>query len=191
MPGKGSTDPSKWVDKYADSLFNYAVLRVNDRDAARDLVQDTFLSALPSAGSFRGESSEKTWLFSILKNKIIDRYRKSALDKTILLTEGKEGFTLDDFFEGDGEWKVSARPLNWHSGPGDSLRSREFFGILQKCLARLKVEWRALFTLKYLEELESDEICKELGLSSSNYWVIMHRAKLVLRQCMEKNWLKA
>ncbi len=185
-------DASRWVERYADSLFNYAIARVSDREAARDLVQDTFLSALRGAHSFKGESSEKTWLFSILRNKIIDRYRKSAADRTSSFAEGAaEERMLENYFEADGEWKVSARPLDWHRGPDDDLRSQEFIGILQMCLARLKAGWRALFTLKYLEELEPEEICKELGISSSNYWVIMHRAKLVLRQCIEKNWLKA
>lgn len=184
-------DASKWVEKYADSLFSYALARLSDREAARDLVQDTFLSALRNADSFKGESSEKTWLFSILKNKIIDRYRKNAADKTSSFSDGAEKRTLEEYFEADGEWKVSARPLDWHAGPDDDLRSQEFRGILQKCLERLKAEWRALFTLKYLEEMETEAICKELGLTSSNYWVIMHRTKLLLRQCVEKNWLKA
>lgn len=183
--------PREWVEKYADSLFNYAIVRVSDREAAQDLVQETFLSALRAADSFRGESTEKTWLFSILKNKIIDRYRKIATDKTSPNLDRAEDFALDEYFEEGGEWKVPARPLDWHAGPDEDLRSREFLGILQKCLDKLKAEWRAPFTLKYLEEMDSEEICKELGLSSSNYWVIMHRAKLVLRQCVEKNWLKA
>ncbi len=182
--------PSQWVEKYADALFAYAIVRVSEREAARDLVQDTFLSALQSINSFRGESSEKTWLFTILKNKIIDRYRKNATEKSIPLPE-EEGFTLDTFFEEHGEWKIPARPHDWHEAPSDNYRSREFLEVLYRCLGKLKDQARALFTLKYLEEQESEEICKELGLSSSNYWVMMHRAKLALRHCVEKNWLNA
>jgi RNA polymerase sigma-70 factor (TIGR02943 family) len=191
MPISGTITPSKWVESYADSLFNYAILRVNDREAARDLVQETFLSALQNVSTFKGESTEKTWLFAILKNKIIDRYRKSAAGKEVPTAGEPEGFDLEDFFERDGEWQKEARPLDWSDTPHDDYRSREFLGVLQKCLARLKDDWRTLFTLKYIDELDSEEICKELGLTSSNYWVIMHRAKLVLRQCVEKNWLKA
>ena len=181
-----------WVGKYADPLFNYAIVRVSDREVARDLVQETFLSALQALDSFRGESSEKTWLFSILKNKIIDHFRKRSSAKTLPLSEnGTDQSDLSTYFDDEGEWKDSAKPVAWTESPGDIYRGREFRKILQTCLARLAVQWRAVFTLKYLEDLDHEEICKELGISPSNYWVIMHRAKLGLRRCIEEKWIRA
>lgn len=191
MDQKRQAQPAKWIDNYADSLFNHAIVRVSDREIARDLVQDTFLSALQSIASFRGESSEKTWLFSILKNKIIDHYRKSVSDKTLPVSHVESSLDLDNYFDEEGEWKDSAKPTNWSGSGHDDYRSKEFHATLQRCLAKLTAQCRAIFTMKYLEELDFDEICKTLAISSSNYWVIMHRAKLVLRKCVEKNWIQA
>jgi len=181
--------PAKWIENFSDSLFSYAIVRVSDREIARDLVQETFLSALQNLASFRGDSSEKTWLFTILKNKIIDHYRKSSTDKTVSFSEVEGVFSLDDYFDADGEWKESAGPVNWSGGGHDDFHSKEFHEVLQKCLSKLTAQCRAIFTLKYLEELEFEEICKKLLVSTSNYWVIMHRAKLTLRRCIEKNWI--
>ncbi len=184
MPRKEATTPSKWIENYADSLFGYAIVRVSDREIARDLVQETFLSALQNLSSFRGDSSEKTWLFSIMKNKIIDHYRRNAGDR-------EEPFDLNSYFDEEGEWKDSERPISWSGTGHDDYNSKEFHEALQRCLSRLTSQCRTIFTLKYLEELEFEEICKELAISTSNYWVIMHRAKLTLRRCIEKNWIQA
>ena len=190
MASENSTSPDRWVNQYADALFRYAIVRVNDREAARDLVQETFLSALQNLASFKGESSEKTWLTAILKNKIIDRYRRAATSM-VALSDPADAAELDQFFDEEGEWKSSAGPSDWSASPHEQYRSKEFHEILRKCLATLKAQWRSIFTLKYLEEMDSEDICKELGISASNYWVIMHRAKLMLRRCVEKNWLHA
>ena len=123
MVESGKTVSSKWIDSYADNMFNYAYVRVRNRETAKDLVQDTFLSALQSLDSFRGESSEKTWLYSILKNKIIDHYRKKASDKTVAFP-GVDGLSeLDLYFDEEGEWKVSVRPLEWSETGYDKLHS--------------------------------------------------------------------
>ena len=162
---------------------------MTESEIAKDLVQDTFVSALRNLASFRGDSSEKTWLFSILKNRIIDHYRRKGSDKTVPLSGAGELSGPDSPFDEKGEWKTDARPLNWGEPVQDELRAREFREILHACLARLSGNSRAVFTLRYLDELGCDEICKELSISPSNYWVIMHRAKLQLRQCIEKHWI--
>ncbi len=184
------TQPSKWVESYADSMFNYAIVRTGEREVARDLVQETFLSALESIKNFRGESSEKTWLFSILKNKVIDYYRRKGADKTAQTSSGTGEEGEDFFFDETGHWRSSLLPSEW-GGVSDETREKEFLEILRRCLARLTAQCRGAFTMKYIDELESDEVCKELAISTSNYWVIIHRAKLQLRHCLEKNWLKA
>jgi len=185
------TISSKWIDNYADGMFNYTFIRLRDRETAKDLVQDTFLSALQNLDSFRGDSTEKTWLYSILKNKIIDYYRKKASDKTISYSGVNGTSNLNYYFDEQGEWKVSVRPLDWGETGYEKLHSKEFMEILHKCLSILTEQGRAIFIFKYIEEMEFEEICKELEISSSNYWVIMHRSKLQLRQCIDKNWINA
>lgn len=187
---KAILNPETWVNAYADVLYNFAFLRVHRSEIAEDLVQDTFLQAIRSIGSFKGQSSEKTWLISILKNKIIDYYRKKSTQNELAFS----GFASDDdnshFFDNDGHWKDNTAPSYWDIQLGDDLEKREFTGFLQRCLSKLPEMWRAVFALKNVDELNSEEICKELQISSSNYWVIMHRSKLQLRDCLEKTWYK-
>lgn len=180
-----------WIEEHADALFNFALVRLGNREMAKDLVQETFLSALQNLESFRRESSERTWLTSILKNKIIDHYRKRKTDKSVPLFDEDGTSELDIYFDEEGEWMPSTRPVSWGGTGYDSLRSKEFLEILQRCLSRLSDHGRVIFVSKYLDELDSEEICKNLDVTASNYWVIMHRAKLHLRQCIEKNWLRA
>ena len=191
MPRSEKAMPAKWIENFSDSLFSYAIVRVSDREIAKDLVQDTFLSALQNISSFRGDSSERTWLTSILKNKIIDHYRKGVVDKTVAFSEADNSPEIDSYFGERGGWKEDTLPTDWSESGHENYRSKEFHEALQRCLARLTAQCRAVFSLKYLAELEAEEICKQLSVSSSNYWVIMHRAKLMLRRCIEKNWIQA
>ena len=126
-----------------------------------------------------------------MKNKIIDHYRRKVIDRTTMVSQGEESFDLDSYFQEDGEWKESSRPIDWNESRHDDYRSKEFHETLQRCLSKLTAQCRAIFSMKYLDELEFEEICKELTISTSNYWVIMHRAKLMLRRCIEKNWIQA
>lgn len=179
-------DPKQWVKKYADALYRFALLRINDEETSRDLVQETFLAALRNAEKFRGEISEKNWLFTILKNKIIDHYRKKA---SLLISEIDQLIeSTNEYFDEEDHWKESAYPGNWNTDYSPPVESKEFNEILNKCLNKLNELMKIVFTMKYLDEKESDEICKELQISSSNYWVLIHRAKLQLRSCLEKNW---
>ena len=179
-------EPKVWIELYADQLFKYAMSRIPDCETAKDLVQETFLSALKNIETFRHEISEKNWLYSILKNKIIDYYRrraKQSFDELEKLTERAE-----DYFNEKGHWRKTARPKTWSIVYSQANESKEFYEILGQCKDRLATLQCAVFTLKYLEEKKSDEICKGLNISSSNYWVLIHRAKLQIRQCLERNW---
>ncbi|HKJ42382.1 MAG TPA: sigma-70 family RNA polymerase sigma factor [Sunxiuqinia sp.] len=188
-------DPDGWVKAYADELFRFAYFRVNNHEQAEDLVQETFLSALNSLGKFRNDCTEKTWLYNILKNKIIDFYRKngsSPIQKTkVRNTETDEDF-FNHFFNYDApnqaHWNPSAAPNEWAVPADDLLVKAEFMLILQTCLSYLPETQADVFRLKNIDDLKTDEICKELNISSSNLWVLIHRAKLQLRECLEKNW---
>ncbi|MBS0031545.1 sigma-70 family RNA polymerase sigma factor [Chitinophaga sp. 22321] len=186
-----TANPTRWVKLYADDLFKFAVAKVADNGLAQDLVQETFLSALQALEQFRAESSEKTWLMAILKNKIIDHFRKSSkVPVTISIEEDKAGDSDPHhfFFNEKGHWRREMAPKAWVSGSSSQQDQVDFFTILRGCMNKLTSIGRKVFDLKYLEEKESADICKDLSISSSNYWVIIHRAKLQLRACLEKNW---
>jgi RNA polymerase sigma-70 factor (ECF subfamily) len=187
-------NPSKWVSLYSDYLFNYAITRIQNKDSALDLVQETFLAALKSKDNFRGESTEKTWLTSILKRKIIDLYRKKASKKEdnetydkLQATGFESPFSEGDI--GDRAWSPNSRPNDWHD-ENFSIESEEFQKILENCMSRLPDKWAACFSLKVIEEEITESVCKELDITPSNLWVILHRARLQLRECMEKQWFK-
>jgi len=180
-------NPDRWINDYADALYSYTLPRVNDAALAEDLVQETFLSAWKARDSFKGEASEKSWLFTICKNKIIDHYRKKARDITQSLPEPS---TPDGLFDESEHWLPESQPGHWdmQQQPTDS---KEFYAILEKCRKKLQEMQQAVFSMKYLEDLDAAEICKVLNITSSNYWVLIHRAKLQLRGCLEKNWIHA
>jgi RNA polymerase sigma-70 factor (TIGR02943 family) len=181
-------DPKKWIELYGDLLYQYTLPRVNDYLIAEDLVQETFLSALKGLKEFKGEASEKNWLFSILKNKIIDYYRKKSREPSrIEFSELYKG--EDEWFNSEGNWEENKIPKNWQADENPFER-KEMQKIIIWCKDHLRNVQQQVFTLKYMEELDSDEVCKVLNISSSNYWVLMHRARLKMRDCVEKYWLK-
>jgi RNA polymerase sigma-70 factor (TIGR02943 family) len=187
-------EPEKWIERYSDILFNYAIMRLNKKEVAEDLVQETFFSALRGKDSFLGNASEKTWLIAILKRKIIDHYRKKSTQNELNIFDKntKDDF-MNHFFEKetrDGHWTEGGAPDGWGKDFETTVEKEEFNSVLSGCLGKLPEKASAVFTLKNMEDLSSEEICKELGISPSNYWVLMHRAKLQLRECIEMNWVK-
>ncbi len=187
---KSILSPEKWVQSYADYLFSHALYKTNKRELAEDLVQDTFFSALRAKDTFKGDCSEKTWLSRILNNKIIDYYRsnKKEQDYEAYLSETEEGFH-DTFFSmnENGRWSKPLSPVPYANAADDYLKQKEFQHILEKCLQNMPLKLRQVFVEKYIDDKNADDICKEYELSSSNYWVIIHRAKVLLRTCLERN----
>ncbi len=183
-------NPKVWVKTYADYLFAFAKQRINDDELARDLVQDTFLAALEKKDSFKGLSAERTWLVAILKYKIIDVYRKKAGGKHVNVDNLRSEVKIDSFFEENGHWQTAHQPKEFTVNDTDFLEKKEFDLIFKKCLEKLPALWLSVFKMKHLDEEDSQNICTDLQISSANFWVIMHRAKLSLRSCLEKNWDK-
>lgn len=185
--------PEQWIERYSDALYGYAVARVSKTEVAEDLVQETFLSALKGRDSFLGNASEKTWLTAILKRKIIDYYRKKSTQNelSILDKDTKDGF-MNHFFDSEGSseghWTGNAAPAGWRKDLETAVEAEEFNNTLKACLDKLSEKTAAVFVLKNMEDMDTEEICKELGITPSNYWVLMHRAKLQLRECIQKNW---
>ena len=181
-------DPARWVEAYGDRLYSYAYSRLSSKELAEDMVQETFLAALHSKENFRGESKENTWLFSILKRKIIDHYRK----KTIVRESYDQNADSHFIQEGEqkGQWNKARVPKDWEKHFTTEAETEEFYRILDFCLSLIPEKWSAVFRWKTMEELSTPQICKEMGISSSNFWVIMHRARLRLRECFENNWFE-
>lgn len=180
-------DPHKWLELYGDMLYQHALPRINDSVLAEDLVQDTFLSALKGLDGYKGEASEKNWLFTILKNKIIDHYRKKATEQAVVTMPDLQ--IAGEWFNEEGAWAENSKPKDWQAAD-DTVEKKEFQKVINWCKDHLKALQQHVFTLKYMEDLDSDEICKLLNISSSNYWVLIHRARLQMRDCVEKNWFK-
>jgi RNA polymerase sigma-70 factor (TIGR02943 family) len=187
---KNVADPANWVGNYADYLFRYAITRLSDQEQCRDLVQETFLAGLEKLDNFKGGSAEKTWLTAILKNKIIDIYRKKSSGLSRAMEAEDQDYEQQEFFDPvDGHWNVAHRPAEFGIEQQDPLVSKEFQQILQQCMQKLPALWFAVFSMKHMDDEATEFICTELKVSPSNFWVIIHRAKVSLRSCIQKNWL--
>lgn len=183
---KHKLNPSKWVDLYADYLFNYTISRVNDTTIAEDLVQDTFLAGLKSAENFKGEAAERTWLISILKRKIIDHYRKINSHKG--KAEVKMDLNIGD--DQEGSWLEQKVADNFDMNAEDALQNKELGLAIQDCLTKLPKKQAEVFIKKTIQGMDTEDICKELNITASNLWVIIHRARTTLMDCLENNWYK-
>lgn len=176
-------NPNKWIDLYSDYLFNYTITRVNDREMAKDLVQDTFFAGLKSMKNFKGEATERTWLISILKRKIIDYYRKINSNKG--KAEVRMSFVSD---EHEGDWLEERVADPFDKTAEDTLENSELGDAIYNCLSKLPEKQAAVFKMKTIEGMETETICNELNITASNLWVIIHRARIAMADCMEKTW---
>jgi RNA polymerase sigma-70 factor, ECF subfamily len=188
MPGL--SDPERWVELHGDYLFGFAIMRLRDATKAEDAVQETFLAALKGRKSFAGRSAERSWLVGILKNKISDYYRKASretsfTDMEFYADEDSDRFVADGPFK--GAWIHERGPQEW-SSPGANLDSEVFWRTFRDCSSKLPKNVGAVFALREVDGVESREICAMLNISESNLWVMLHRARMALRRCMEINW---
>jgi RNA polymerase sigma-70 factor (TIGR02943 family) len=188
--GRKELEPGCWVKLFGDYLFSYALLKVGNREAAEDLVQETFFSAVKSKDTFNGESSEKTWLVAILKNKIIDHYRKKDVLKNAsgYLAETEEAFSEHFFDRANGHWRSGSAPQLWAESADSGINTLEFNMVLQACIQKMPLRLAPVFLARFVDDEDAEEICKVHKISPSNYWVIIHRAKVLIRSCLETNW---
>ncbi|MFM7022705.1 MAG: sigma-70 family RNA polymerase sigma factor [Flavobacteriales bacterium] len=177
---------AQWVNEFTDELFRYAYYKVSDKEIAEDLVQNTFLAAVSSFNNFKQESSPKTWLYSILKNKIMDHHRIKFRRAEV---KSDDDSILDFFFTEGYHWKNETSPEEWDHTE-ELLDNEDFNLTLKNCLDKLPPKWNAALQLKYMEDRDGKIICQELDITATNFWQILHRAKLQLRECIERNWYK-
>lgn len=183
---------------YFDSLYSWAFYKTSSKESAEDLVQETFLVALKSFDKFEGRADPKSWLFGILRHKITDYHREKYRKQTIPLSEQPDHASenpdhasdrlLSTMFNADGEWNVPEKPQPWPEEAGHILDNPDFNQVLQDCLKKLPRSWFSAIQLKFMDEKKPAEVCQELGVTPTNYWQIIHRAKLQLRKCIQINW---
>jgi RNA polymerase sigma-70 factor (ECF subfamily) len=179
-------NPEKWVDLHGDILFRFAMMRVGNPETASELVQETFLAALKSSSQFKGKSSERTWLIGILKFKILDHFRGNQKSKTEVSLQSHPGEEIDRFFQKSGPWKD--HPQSWGQLPSKTLENKELLAVFQRCVRELPDRLRQIFTLREIDQIKSDEVCNVFQISPTNLVVMMHRARLRLRKCLEVKW---
>ena len=177
-------NPNDWINLYSDYLFNYTITRVNDRNIAQDLVQDTFFAGLKSMKNFKGQASERTWLVSILKRKIIDHYRKINSNKG--KAEVRMSYNSDS--ESEGDWLEQRVADPFDKTAEDNLENTELGIAIHDCIGKLPAKQANVFKMKTLLGYDTEAICNDLDITASNLWVIIHRARTAMAACLEKNW---
>lgn len=183
-----AADPA-FLARIRVDMLKFARLQLGHDDEAEDAVQEALAGALKNAASFRGEAALKTWVIAILKNKVADVLRQRHRRPTPasqMQTADQEG-ALPEVFDRKGMWSDAARPAGW-ANPEAELHSSQFLAVFDACLNRLPPQQARVFLMREIVELETPEICAELGLSTSNVHVILHRARLGLRACLQVNW---
>ena len=179
-------DPDRWVDDHADALFGYAMLRLRDADVAAEVVQETFLEALRGRANFRGQSTVRTWLIGILKHKVIDHFRRRATRERGVGGDGPADAIEAEFFDDRGAWKAGL--ARWPEAAEDAVERAEFWEVFRTCLAEIPQNYADAFTLCELDGMAGPEACRALGITPTNLWARLHRARLLLRRGLDERW---
>lgn len=181
------TAPAHEIERHRPYLMRYASLQLRDAGAAEDAVQDTLIAALEGWDRFGGKSSVKTWLTGILKHKIIDHIRRQSREQPLVNEddERSESDAVDALFKPDGHWQN--RPGDW-GDPDRALENKKFIEALEWCTRNLPAKTARVFMMRDVMEMPTEEICKELAITPTHCWVMLHRARLSLRECLEIKW---
>jgi RNA polymerase sigma-70 factor (ECF subfamily) len=188
-PAASLADPERWVDEHGDCLYRYALTRVRKEEIAEDLVQETLLVAVRTHEKFRGRSTERSWLVGILKNKICDYFRKLGRETNFTDLE----FFSDehsDRFNGEDYWIHERGPADWKPEGEEAMKRAEFWQALHGCLSRLPERVAQVFMLREMDGVPSKEVCETLNISEANLWVMLHRARMALRQDLEATFFE-
>ncbi len=182
-----SHNVNDWLNEHGDYLYRFALARLRDPHQAEDAVQETMLAAIKN-NSFEGDSSARTWLTGILKHKIIDLQRKLIREQPIsdLVDLDASDTSMDDFFDKSGHWLEKPQTLEM---PENALQQKQFLSVLNTCMNKLPAKLAAIFMLRDVHESDNENICKELNITATNAWVMLYRARMGLRKCLETNWM--
>jgi RNA polymerase sigma-70 factor (TIGR02943 family) len=183
-PVPAQANPERWVDEHGDYLYRFALSRVRGPDVAEDLVQETLLAALKTAAAFAGRSSERTWLTGILKNKILDWLRRKQRARLMADLDQPDP-CLEDLFDQSGHWKSG--PRLWRGDPARILERQEFWDAFRHCHARLPDRLREVFSLRAMDDVPAADVCQVLGITATNLWTLLHRARTRLWRCLDQS----
>ena len=188
MSDTTSESPETWPEQHGSALYRFAMLRLRDANKAEEVVQDTLVAALQAHARFNGGASVRTWLIGILKHKIMDQFRHEAreapLESPDLVSADNDLFADEDFFDANGSWREKVS--DW-GNPEDSLERSQLIAILQRCLDALPERLGRLFMMREVMEESTETICQEMKISATNVWTMLYRARMGLRQCLDRN----
>ncbi|MFW1774551.1 RNA polymerase factor sigma-70 [Acinetobacter seifertii] len=171
-------------------MIKFAFLQLSSLPQAEDVVQEALTSAFQNLDSFKGRAAFKTWVFAILKNKIIDvvRQKSRLVAMSELFKDEESELSVDKLFDVSGHWHKYEAPQAWQS-PEEMMEHSDFWIIFEACLDHLPAKYAQVFMMREVVELSSNEICSKLELSISNFNVLMYRSRTRLRECLENKWL--
>jgi RNA polymerase sigma-70 factor (ECF subfamily) len=189
MSAQGGIDsPEQWLEAHGDALYRYALVRLRDEHKAEEVVQETLLAALQARAGFAGGASVRTWLIGILKHKIMDQFRREAREVNLGATSGleaDESDAVESSFRPDGHWR--AQMANW-GNPDTDLEQRHFWVVLEECLDHMPERLARLFVVREVMEETTEDICRDFGITPTNLWTMLYRARMGLRRCFERRW---
>lgn len=181
-----TADLHRQLETMLPALFRFAVLQLRNDALAEDVVQDALIAVLEKPERFAGQSSLRTYVTAIMKHKIIDALRSSSRERRIETAEDQsEDDVIDALFTENGH--THELPRQW-GDPDATLEQKDFFRVMEICLEKLPPKTARIFMMREWLELDTEEICKELGISTSNAWVMLYRARVRLRECLDLNW---
>lgn len=180
---RGPSPADQWLQRHGDALYAFALARVIDRTSAEDLVQETLLAALQRQHTFRAESAERTWLIGILKHKCIDELRRRS--RVPHNSNAHEDDVEAEVFRPDGRWREP--PAAWADEPHQQMQRDVFMAAVTHCLESMPEAQRAVFILRELDGVDTALASAQLDITPNNLYVLLHRARLRLRRCLEKS----
>ncbi|MDX2186427.1 MAG: sigma-70 family RNA polymerase sigma factor [Opitutaceae bacterium] len=190
-PGCAAAEPATWVDDHGNALFAYAYSRTRNRAQAEDLVQDALVAAWKGRAAFQGQSSLRSWLIGILRHKLLDHYRRASretsfTDLGFYENEEKLTFSNPDY---PGHWSAGTVVSDWPMEVKDLDRDH-FWSAFHSCTEKLPPKVARIFVLREVDQIPTETLCDTFGVQPGHLWVLLHRARLALRQCLEKNWVR-
>jgi RNA polymerase sigma-70 factor, ECF subfamily len=191
MPEPATTVDALELDKHRPHLIKFAMVQLRNATHAEDVVQETLVAAVQGADRFAAQSSVRTWLIGILKHKIIDHFRRQSREAPLPGLEEETSLEdLDARFKPDGHFlenPLQVPGADW-GDPEATLSQGQFFEVLEDCMARLPRNTARVFNMREIMGMETEEICKELGITPTNSWVLLYRARMALRECLQTKW---
>jgi len=186
MQNPENIDSELWVEKYGDMMYRFTLVRVKDQDVAEEVVQSTLIAALQAQKTFQGRSTEKSWLFGILKHKIMDHFRATKKFQIYDRAPDDDSDPYEKAFDQSKHWKIPVQ--NWNMDPEKAAQNGQLVDALSHCLDKLSDKYRGIFVMREVDGVSSEEICKKFNIQPTNLWVMLHRARNQLKKCLETQW---